>query len=195
VKDKTDLTIVLPQDDPSIEDRKGVVEVINPHAPKPDSIFLAHQLDSLRKSSLTGLDVTANIKINKQAKFTIVVDESNGDIVQIQGEAQLNGGIDASGKTNLTGTYTVEQGSYNLAYASVKRKFIFRKGSSITWDGDPTTATVDITAIYVANVPPIDLVSDQLGGSIQNMTMYKQKLPFNVDLTMRNQLMKPDITF
>ena len=42
-------------------------------------------------------------------------------------------GIDASGKTNLTGTYTVEQGSYNLAYASVKRKFIFRKGSSITW--------------------------------------------------------------
>ena len=49
VNDKTDLTIVLPTDDPGIEDRKGVVEVINPNAPKPDSIFLAKQLDSLRK--------------------------------------------------------------------------------------------------------------------------------------------------
>ncbi len=192
VNDKTDLTIVLPQDDPSLEDRKGVVEVINPNAPKLDSIFLAKQLDSLRKSDLVGMDVSANIKINKAAKFTIVVDERNGDVVQLQGDAQLNGGIDASGKTNLTGTYTVESGSYNLSYATVKRKFLFKKGSTITWTGDPTSANVDLTATYVANVPPIDLVSDQ---STDNMTMYKQKLPFNVNLTMENQLLKPDISF
>ncbi len=195
VNDKTDLTIVLPGEDPGIEDRKGVVEVINPHAPKLDSIFLAKQLDSLRKSGLTGLDVSATIKINKQAKFTIVIDENNGDMVQIRGEAQLNGGIDASGKTNLTGTYTVEQGSYNLSYATVKRKFIFKKGSSITWNGDPTTATLDLAATYVANVPPIDLISDQTSNSAQTNTMYKQKLPFNVNLSLKNQLLKPDISF
>lgn len=195
VNDKTDMTFVLPQDDPSVEDRQGVVEVINPNAPKLDSILLAKQLDSLRKSNLKGLDVTATIRINKAANFTIVVDERNGDVVQIRGEAQLNGGIDASGKTNLTGTYTVEQGSYNLAYASVKRKFLFKQGSTITWTGDPTSAIVDLTAIYVANVPPIDLVSDQLGGDVTTTTMYKQKLPFNVDLNLKNQLMKPDISF
>lgn len=195
VNNKTNMTIVLPSDDPSIEDRKGVVEVINPKAPKLDSIFLAKQLDSLRKSNLKGLDVSATIRVNKQANFTIVVDERNGDIVQLRGDAQLNAAIDPSGKINLTGTYTVDQGSYNLSYASVKRKFLFKKGSTITWSGDPTTAMVNLTAIYVANVPPIDLVSDQLGGDVQNMTMYKQKLPFNVNLNMRNQLLKPDITF
>jgi hypothetical protein len=194
VNDKTDLTIVLPEDDPSIEDRKGVVEVINPNATKEDSIFLAKQLDSLRKSDVKGMDVSATIKINKAANFTIVIDERNGDIVQLKGEANLNGGIDASGKTSITGTYTVEGGSYNLAYASVKRKFLFKKGSTITWTGDPTSANVDLTAIYVANVPPIDLVSDQLGSS-QNATQYKQKLPFNVNLMLKNQLMKPDISF
>ena len=194
VNDKTDLTIVLPQNDPSLEDRKGVVEVINPKAPKIDSIFFAKQLDSLRKSSVSGLDVSATIKIKKTANFTIVVDQRNGDVVQLKGDAQLNGGIDPSGKISLTGTYTVDQGSYNLAYASVKRKFLFKKGSTITWTGDPTNATVDLTAIYVANVPPIDLVSDQLGGS-QNATQYKQKLPFNVDLMMKNDLLKPDISF
>ncbi len=194
VNDKTDLTIVLPEDDPSIEDRQGVVEVINPNAPKLDSIFVAKQLDSLRKSNVTGLDVSATIKISKAANFTIVVDQRNGDVVQLKGEAQLTGGIDPSGKTSLTGTYTIEQGSYNLSYATVKRKFLFKKGSSITWTGDPTRADLNITAIYVANVPPIDLVSDQLGSS-QNATQYKQKLPFNVDLDLKNQLMKPDISF
>ncbi|HEY8927992.1 MAG TPA: translocation/assembly module TamB domain-containing protein [Mucilaginibacter sp.] len=195
VNDKTDLTIVLPQDDPGIEDRKGVVEVINPNAPKEDSIFLAKQLDSLRKSDVTGLDATANIIINKNAKFTIVIDERNGDVVDLRGEARLNGGIDPSGKINLTGTYTVSQGSYNLAYATVKRKFNFKPGSTITWTGDPTSANIDLTAIYVANVPPIDLVADQLGGDQTTTTMYKQKLPFNVDLSLKNELLKPDISF
>jgi hypothetical protein len=193
VNDKTDLTIVLPQNDPAVEDRQGVVEVINPNAPKEDSLLLARRLDSLRKSDLNGLDVSATVNINKNANFTIVIDQRNGDVVQLKGEAHLNGGIDPSGKTNLTGTYVVEQGSYNLAYATVKRKFNFKKGSTITWNGDPTTADINLTAIYVANVPPIDLVSDQSTGT--DMTMYKQKLPFNVDLSLKNQLLKPDISF
>ena len=130
-------------------------------------------------------------------RSTIVVDERNGDVVHIQGEAHLNGGIDASGKTNLTGTYIVETGSYNLAYATVKRTFKFRKGSTITWTGDPTSANIDLTAIYVANVPPIDLVQQQLGGdnTSANATQYKQKLPFNVDLNLKDQLLKPAISF
>ena len=194
VNDKTDLTIVLPQSDPGIEDREGVVEVINPNAPKLDSIFLAKQLDSLRKSDVVGLDATANITVNKNAKFTIVVDERSGDVVELKGEANLNGGIDPSGKINLTGTYKVNQGSYNLAYATVKRKFNFKPGSTITWTGDPTSANIDLTATYIANVPPIDLVSQQLGGD-QNATMYKQKLPFNVNLSLKNELLKPDISF
>lgn len=194
VNDKTDLTIVLPQDDPGIEDRKGVVEAINPNETKEDSLFLAKQLDSLRKSEVTGLDVSANIKINKDANFTIVIDERNGDVVQLKGDAQLNMTIDPSGKISLTGIYTVASGSYNLSYATVKRKFNFKPGSTIVWEGDPTKASINMTAIYVANVAPIDLVSDQLGSS-QNTIIYKQKLPFNVDLTLTNDLLNPQIAF
>jgi len=194
VNDKTDFTVVLPTEDPSIEDRKGVVEFFDEKQPKLDSIMLAKKLDSLKNTELKGLDVNATININKNAKFTVVVDPENGDIVQLQGEAHLNGGIDASGKTSLTGTYIVENGSYNLAYATVKRKFIFKKGSTITWQGDPTQATINITATYVANVPPIDLVSQQLGSG-DNTTQYKQKLPFNVNLILKNQLLTPQIRF
>jgi hypothetical protein len=87
----------------------------------------------------------------------------------------------------------VNQGSYNLQYATVSRKFNFKPGSTITWTGDPTSANIDLTAIYVANVPPIDLVASQLGDA--NNTQYKQKLPFHVDLNLRNELLKPEISF
>jgi hypothetical protein len=138
--------------------------------------------------------VNATIKVNKAANFNIVIDERNGDVVNIRGEANLNGGIDPSGKISLTGTYVVETGSYNLSYATVQRRFNFKKGSSINWTGDPTSAIVDLTAVYVANVPPIDLVSQQDDGST-NTTMLKQRLPFNVNLNLKNELLKPDIGF
>jgi hypothetical protein len=197
VNDKTDFTFVLPTEDPSIEDRKGVVEFFDEKQPQLDSILLAKRIDSLKNSEVKGLDVNATINIDKKAKFTVVIDPSNGDVVQIQGEAHLNGGIDPSGKTSLTGTYTVESGSYNLAYATIKRKFIFQKGSTITWQGDPTQAQINITATYVANVPPIDLVQQQGSGSISSdqSTMLKQKLPFNVNLMLKNQLLTPQISF
>ncbi|QQL48250.1 translocation/assembly module TamB domain-containing protein [Mucilaginibacter ginkgonis] len=195
VNDKTDLTITLPSDDPSIEDRKGVVEFIDKSAPKLDSILMAKQLDSLRKSNVTGLDVNMVVNISKNANFNIVIDPRNGDVVHIKGEAHLQGGIDPSGKTNLTGTYVVNEGSYTLSYATVTRKFNFKNGSTITWTGDPTSAIVDLTAIYIANVPPIDLVADQVSGTEAEKTVYKQKLPFNVNLNLKNQLLKPDISF
>ncbi|MFD0763882.1 translocation/assembly module TamB domain-containing protein [Mucilaginibacter lutimaris] len=193
VNDKTDMVFVLPTTDPGVEDRKGVVEFWNSKDPKMDSILVARQLDSLKNSEITGLDVNATVNIDKNAKFNIVIDERNGDVVELLGEAHLSGGIDPSGKTSLTGTYTVNRGSYNLSYATVSRKFNFKQGSTITWTGDPTSANIDLTAIYVANVPPIDLVANQL--SDENSTQYKQKLPFNVNLNLRNELMKPNISF
>ncbi|RKR82298.1 autotransporter translocation and assembly factor TamB [Mucilaginibacter gracilis] len=193
INDKTKLTVVLPQSDPGVEERKGVVEFVDKKKIIADSVFKG-KLDSLKRSSLTGLDVAMNITVDKNADFTIVVDEANGDVVHIKGDTQLALGIDPSGKTSLTGTFTVNEGSYDLSYLTINRKFTFKQGSTITWQGDPTSATLDLTAIYIANVAPIDLVDNQLTDESQR-TMYKQKLPFNVQLTLKGELLKPDITF
>ncbi|GAB3938414.1 translocation/assembly module TamB domain-containing protein [Mucilaginibacter myungsuensis] len=195
VNEQTDMTFVLPTNDPAVEDRKGVVYFANANAPKLDSIMLAKQLDSLKKSDITGMDISAQLNVDKNAAFHIVIDERNGDVVHLKGDAQLNAGIDPSGKINLTGTYTVNSGSYALSYATVNRKFDFKNGSTIIWTGDPTSAIVDLTAVYVAKVPPIDLVEQQLTGDETQRTMYKQRLPFNVNLNLKDQLMSPKITF
>lgn len=192
VNDKTKLNVVLPQSDPGVQDREGVIEFVDKKKINADSVFKG-KLDSLKRSSLTGLDVTLNITVDKNAEFTIVVDAANGDIVHVKGDTQLALGIDPSGKTSLTGTFTVNEGSYDLSYLTVNRKFDFKQGSTITWEGDPTSATLNLTAIYIAKVAPIDLVENQTDET--QRTMLKQKLPFNVTLTLRGELLKPDITF
>jgi len=127
----------------------------------------------------------------------LVVDEGNGDFLNIRGDAQLNAGIDPSGKINLSGTYEMEQGSYELTFNFLKRKFDIVKGSKIIWQGEPTEADVDITAKYTTSTAPLDLVKNQLGENVAASTRntYLQKLPFDVMLKMAGKLLQPKITF
>jgi translocation-and-assembly-module (TAM) inner membrane subunit TamB-like protein len=90
----------------------------------------------------------------------------------------------------------LESGSYNLSLSLLKRQFLIQKGSTITWTGDPTDANIDVTAIYVANTAPIDLMQSSLAGKSSDViTRYKEKLPFQVSLHMTGELLKPIISF
>lgn len=194
VTDQTDFTFVLPQSSPSLEDREGIVEFID-----QDQIALQKTIkaDSLtNQSDIKGMDVNVNIEVNKEAKISLIIDKANGDFVKLQGEAQLTGGIDASGKTTLVGVYQVEKGAYEMSVSLLKRKFEIEKGSTITWTGEPMTADLDITAVYKADAAPLDLLQQQLTGvSGAELNQYKQRIPFNTLLIMKGELMKPIITF
>lgn len=196
VNENTNLSIVLPQTEPGIVAREGVIEFVDMDAPGNDSIFLqtlATYDSTFNKSDITGFDISANIEIVKEAVFNVIVDEGNGDFLKIQGEGLLNGGIDPSGKVTLTGSYEIESGGYELSFNMLRRRFDMEKGGRIVFTGDPTTADVNVTAIYVANTSPIDLVGDQLTGTTRNL--YLQKMPFNVRLTVTGELMQPTLSF
>ena len=196
VNKPTDFTLVLPSSNPEIQEREGVVvfeDKDHPERNKPTPDIT----DTITgQTEMKGLDVSVNIETDSAAKFTVVIDERSGDALSIQGAADLAGGIDKSGKISLTGDYRVSSGSYNLSLSFLKRKFEIRQGSTITWTGDPTSAQVDITATYLANTAPIDLLqSDVAGLSASEQTTYKEKLPFNVNLRMTGEMLKPTIAF
>jgi hypothetical protein len=194
VNEKTNLTVVMPQEQPGVEDREGIVRFVDMDSARMDTTVLLAQADSLGKSDMTGMDISVVIQIDKAAQLTLIVDEANGDFLSMKGTAELTGGIDPSGKTTLTGTYEIEEGAYQISLNLLKRKFQIQKGSKITWLGEPTEANVDLTAIYVAETAPITLVENQVP-NIQNINIYKQKLPFQVKLMLGAQLLKPDIKF
>ncbi|HEY5465358.1 MAG TPA: translocation/assembly module TamB domain-containing protein [Hanamia sp.] len=194
INDKTNFTIILPQNTPGVESREGIVRFVNKSATAEDSLFMA-PYDSLKKSPLQGYDVSLNIKVDKEAIFNVIVDPGNGDFLRLKGTAQLTAGIDASGKITLVGSYDIEEGSYDLSFNFLKRKFLIQKGSRIVWTGDPTTAKINVTGIYIANTAPYDLVQDQIQGTNSNANIYKQKLPFEVHLLLQGELLKPQISF
>ncbi|RTY81476.1 translocation/assembly module TamB [Flavobacterium sp. ZB4P23] len=194
INKETKFTIVLPQSDPSIADREGIVEFIDQDNPKLMETIVLEEFSS--ESTIKGVNASVNIEVNKEAKLSMVIDKANGDFLKLKGEAQLNGGIDPSGKTTLTGRYELSEGSYEMNFNAIKRKFDIKKGSYILWTGEPTTADINITAIYKTEAAPIDLVNDQLGSvTTEVRNTYKQKIPFETALKMNGALLKPTISF
>ena len=194
VNQGTALTFVVPQSEPGIATREGIVDFVDMSNPASDTLF--KQYDSLNTTSVLGMDVALNIEVKKEAIFNIIVDAANGDFINAQGEALLTAGIDPSGKLTLTGNYTLESGAYQLSFNFIQRRFEINKGSTITWTGEPTSAQLDVTAVYIANTAPIDLVQNQIASSpaaIKNT--YMQKLPFEVHLNLTGELMKPVVAF
>ncbi|HNP21714.1 MAG TPA: translocation/assembly module TamB domain-containing protein [Panacibacter sp.] len=196
VNKETNFTLVLPSENPEVQDRKGVVVFEDKDQPA-DSLTVKSFIDTLsNRVELKGIDVAATIETDTAAAFTLVIDERNGDALTVKGQADLTGGIDKSGKVSLTGNYELRQGSYQVSLTVLKRKFEIQQGSVITWTGDPKQANIDISAVYLAKAAPIDLVQSQLAGrSTTEINTFKQKLPFQVVLHMKGELLKPIITF
>ena len=193
INEETKFSVVLPQSDPSIADREGIVEFVD-----EDNLYLKQTVamqEKLNQSELKGMDVSVEITIDKAAELTLVIDKGNGDYLNLKGEAQLTGGIDPSGKTTLTGKYEFSEGAYEMNFNMIRRKFDIQKGSYIIWNGEPTMATLNITAIYKVETAPIDLLGNQLAASTAIRNTYKQKIPFQTHLKMKGELLKPEISF
>jgi hypothetical protein len=194
VNDGTNLSVVIPQREPGVVEREGIVEFVDMDATENDSLFLDY--DSLNISPFKGMDIITNIEIKKEAIFNIIIDEANGDFINVQGEALLSTGIDPSGKITLVGNYELEKGAYEITFNFLRRRFDIQRGSRITWLNEPTKAILDVNAVYIANTAPIDLVQNQIAASTQAIrNTYMQKLPFEVHLNLTGELMQPKLAF
>ena len=194
INEDTKFTVVIPQSDPSVAEREGIVEFIDQDNPQIVQTVVIDEFSN--ESAIRGINASVNIEIDKEAELSLVIDKANGDFLKLKGEAQLNGGIDPSGKTTLTGRYELSEGSYEMNFNAIKRKFDIKKGSYILWTGEPTTANINVTAIYKTEAAPIDLVNDQLGSvTAQVRNTYMQKIPFETGLKMTGELLKPIISF
>lgn len=191
----TAMTVIIPEKQISIQDRDGIVVFKNIAYPNK-YVSLGVTKDTFQKPSKVplGSQVNMNIGIDEEAEFSVVIDQGTGDFLRVKGKADLNTTVAPDGTVGLVGTYEIMDGAYQLNYNFIKRLFRIQPGSKIIFAGDPTTAEVDITAVYVANVPPYDLVEKQIADPAQ-LVYYKQRLPFEVNMKLKGELLKPDISF
>lgn len=109
---------------------------------------------------IKGLDLTINLNVTKDALAQVVIDKVSGSELKGSGEGNLRIDINTLGKFNMFGNFTVDNGLYNFKYAGISKPFIVQKGGTISWDGDPYDAELDLTAIYKTKANPAQLLDN-----------------------------------
>jgi translocation and assembly module TamB len=194
VHDTTKLTVAVPETTPGgAQEREGVIEFIDVRDTNRYKL-LAVADTTPRLGLRLGSSMNVNVTIEKNAEFNILIDQATGDFLKIRGQGSLNTMMNPDGTIGVTGVYEIRQGYYELNYSFIKRRFDVQAGSTVTFAGDPLDATVKASAIYVADVPPYDLVEKQISDPAQ-LVYYRQRLPFEVHLDINGPAMKPTIAF
>ncbi|MBC7720436.1 MAG: translocation/assembly module TamB [Pedobacter sp.] len=195
----SDIHYVLPAKNNYKDDLKEVVRFINIDTIKSfnnrNTIFTTAS-DTAIILKYTGLKYNLNLEVQDQANVTILIDPSTGDELNIKGKAQLNAGVDENGIIGLTGVYQLKEGSYNLSYQFIKRRFDLVEGSTITFSGNPLEAQADITAQYEVETSAKELLGNEITENSSALgTAYNKKIPFEVILKIKGPLTKPDLSF
>ena len=190
LRENSKISIIVPSLD-DVSSSEGVVVFVNRKNPPKDSIKKDTSNTDIFVNNFVS-EIALDIVADDKSELTIVVDEINGDNLVVKGNARLNAGVNANGQSFIFGTYDLTEGNYGLTYEVLKRQFLIQKGSNIIWTGDPTNADVNITAIYRTSTAPIDLMTNETNA---NQDIYRQKMNFDVLLTMQGKLSKPAPSF
>lgn len=112
----------------------------------------------------TNIDITAHV--TPDATLKLVMNQAVDDHISATGSGDLQIGIHGD-DISLFGTYTVERGFYRLSLQDVINKnFDVLSGSTVSFEGDPMAARLDITARHTVNYVPLRDLSPDMTGNV-----------------------------
>ncbi|MHA7057038.1 translocation/assembly module TamB domain-containing protein [Aquimarina sp. M1] len=136
---------------------------------------------------IKGLSLNFDLDVNDNALVEVVVDKKTGSSLKGRGAGTLLIEINTNGKFNMWGDFVAYEGSYNFRYGGlVGKDFTVRSGGSINWDGSPTRAKLNLSAVYKTEANPAVL--------LENATI-NRKIPVEVVVDLNGELAQPDLNF
>ncbi|MEO7080733.1 MAG: translocation/assembly module TamB domain-containing protein [Flavobacteriales bacterium] len=194
----TDLSIVLPGSQVKMVSHEGIVVFTNGEVASDSSDVASDSkmLQDSLKAKLKGFELDLHLLVDNTAKFSVVLDPTTGDAASFSGTGDLYFTYNSQGDMTLSGPFTVEDGGYTLEfYGLVKKRFDLVKGSTVTWNGDPLDAKIEIKARYTAEAAAYGLVAGSSALSQEQQNQLQQRLPFSVIISVDGSIARPDIDF
>lgn len=182
--------ISIPIDGASSTEKKDFINFVS----FTDSTFQENLKNStFKQRDLTGISFDFNLDVTPDALCEIIFDIKAGDIIRGRGNGDLQLQMDTKGEFSMFGPFEFTQGGYNFTlYDIINKDFEIKKGSRITWYGDPYGGIMNINAAYsqLASLGPI--ISDQ---TLSATPQLRRKYPVEVLLKLDGPILKPNISF
>lgn len=138
-------------------------------------------------------DMNINVNITPDATVNLIMDPVGGDCIKANGQGTM--AMDYNSSTEdlkIRGSYTLDRGSYNFTLQDIIIKpFTIEQGSSITFNGDPYAAQLNITAAYQVNANLTDLDESFANDKELNRT----NVPVRALLIAKGDMRHPEISF
>ena len=161
-----------------------------------DNSFIHFLTKEEKESKLSGKDIVLNdikgleldfdLDINEDAEVEIIIDPDTGHSLKGRGAGNLLIEINTNGKFNMWGDFLTFEGVYNFMYGGlIQKQFQVEPGGTLTWDGDPLKAQINIKAIYNTRANPTPLLDNPISKSI----------PVDVVIDLSGELEQPDPNF
>lgn len=161
--------------------RSGFVTFVDPTSSE-DSLSIEQASFDLDK----GLGLEFDIAVDQDAQVSIILNQSTGNKLNASGNGQIKLKLEPNQDMQLFGTYTVAKGEYRFNLEGLFAKnFQVERGGTVSWNGDPYSALLDITAKYTTKADPGPFVGELSGGPTLTEVYLKIKGP----------LTDPDINF
>ncbi|HEX3009938.1 MAG TPA: translocation/assembly module TamB domain-containing protein, partial [Bacteroidales bacterium] len=143
--------------------------------------------------NLNGLKLNINLDVTPDATAQIIFDSKIGDMIQGNGYGTIKMEINTQGKFGMYGNFRIEQGDYLFTLQNVINKhFKVSQGGTISWNGNPTDASINIEAIYPARASLYDLLYPIMSTGAEE---YKNRIPINCKILLTGKLMNPEPKF
>ena len=137
-------------------------------------------------------DIRLNILVDAtpDATMNIIMDPVAGDYISGKGTGNIRTEFYNKGDVKMFGSYQINQGVYKFSLQEVIRKdFVIKNGSTITFNGAPLDANLDIQASYTVNSASLnDLIPEESSSIIQ-----QPNVKVNCIMNLSGILVRPTI--
>lgn len=137
---------------------------------------------------LKGLTLNFDLEVTDDAIAEIVIDKNTGSVLRGKGNGYMGIEINTNGKFEIYGTYIVSDGIYEFRNI-INKDFVVQPGGSVTWNGSPFDAFLNINAIYKTKANP-SILLDNISSNRSN-----RKIDVNLVVEISGQLLNSDIDF
>ena len=141
-----------------------------------------------KQTSFDGL--TMSLKLDVDANSTANIFTSLGNLSGRGNSKNLALNINSLGDFEMSGDYIIESGSFDFtAQEVINKKFNIRQGGTIRWTGNPTTAQINLKAIYSLRASLTDLYA----AANRESSNSNERVLTEVEMGLTGLLLKPDI--